>query len=348
MRKTVMILVVCWATLQLSSCKKETTPTDSTRDYSKLNTNSQSIHLPQVSQAQLLHLLDTAAAERNLFLLRLDQDHPGLKAKMDSDAVVIAQTQDSATRAQLLNNFDKSYYAIVSNTWNNCGINTNVLQGKYAAILGNVPFNMGEFGTITFLAGGGADNYGSNPPVYPDDSLHNFNGCPEHSESIIGGLPSNYSNDLNHTSLYYYISWGDFEITFNSGASINLPPQVYKYISGTFTCDGLLNCTALACMGASCSSASLSVIMEADGIQLTARDIYSLHAVAPIIWYSESWQIIHDPINITISAHNDGGLPAGTYKTYLKITNTAAGGPIAGQAQTSTYLNHAASIRMTR
>lgn len=344
-RKLFMFLAVCLIAIQFSSCKKD----KSSRNYADLLTYSQTVHLPAVTVAQMQLLYDTASVERDLFMARFQQDHPGLKAQMDNDAAVILQTTDSATRIQLMNSFITTYHAKVLDSWNLSGINTNSLRSQYAAVLGNIPFNMGEFGTVTFTD---STVTGSNPPVFPDDSFTDFQECPVvwHTDGC-GGLSTNtYSNNSNNSIIDMVAGVaGGCDITLSSGAVIDLPNNVYKFISGIFSFGySTLDCMAFAAIGGSCSSATLSAVMEADGVPLTSRDVYSIHAVAPVIWYATAHQDIPFSTKVIVSARNDSGLSMGNYKTYLQARNTVASGAVIAVAQSRCFYIRRAAIRMTR
>lgn len=333
--------------LLFSACKK-----DKERDYSSLAELEQSTTLPFIDSATAMALYDAVAAERTLLLNQLETDYPGLKAQMDYDAQQIAQTDDSMNRKALIDDFVASYHAQVSTSWNNSGISIAALTAKYNQILGNIPFTVGEFGQVITDQVATVVEYKS---PFPDDSVTTFSGTPlfNSDNNCAGIVISQNTQDefTNHVRMFTTTGGGCW--TRNSGGGkINVPPTSnYKHVHTRFdTYGGWFECISWAVGGGSVAGAKLSMYSLKYPVGTpVSREIVSVSAVAPLIWYA---QVIHQVPATTIleiSVPTEQPFYSGEYRSYLRTENyVSTGGAITGTHSEADFEKRQTVIRMVK
>lgn len=284
MLKNTSYLFLILMVILFGACKKE-----KGRDYAQLTALEQSRTLPSIDSAKALALYNAVATERTTLLNKLEQLYPGLKAQMDYDQQIIAQEPDSANRALLIDDFKTSYYSYVKQAWDSSGLNIASITAKYAQILNDIPFTVGDFGVLITEATATAATYVS---PFPDDSVTNFIGTPlTTNQTNCGGIASPIvtNNPTNSEARIYTTLAGGCYNRNVGGAKITVPAAgKYNYVHARVDIGSLsyLDCFAGSLAGGSVAGAK--VIMEISkefSLQdPTTREIASISVVAPIIW----------------------------------------------------------------
>ena len=327
----------------LQSCKKDKTE----RDYGKLAELSQPLNLFRVDSATAEQLYSSVAAERNLFLTKLENDYPGLLAQMQYDLMLIGQESDSSTQALLIDDFKQSYYQQVKTTWDNSGINLNALRDKYSLILGNVPFNVGEFGGITIALSAEAE---ISLPQFADDSSTNFQAWEDNTYNtgcvgIAGNyveVNSNYCNFGNNAGVA-----GGCGVNAVQTRATLVPGNTYKYFAHTANYNyGSLLCTAVAVGGGGYASGYVRHSLTSLGTELNARDVASISAVAPIIWFAQSSSAL--PSVNTVATQSNTTFSTVDVIAVMKSNTYAAGGGLSGGISRCLSLTQFQKVRMIK
>lgn len=348
MRSSFFAVFAAVILVSITSCKKE-----KGRDYSQLTQLQQSVTLPYIDSAKALALYNIVATERASFLNRLEADYPGLKDQMEYDLQQIAATDDSATRELLIEDFVTSYYNQVKQTWNNSGLNIASLTSKYAQVLGNIPFTVGEFGQIITEQQASVAEYNS---PFPDDSVTVFTGTPvfETENNCLGAVGStNRHNQIQNQVRVFTSAVGGCWISNTGGASITIPSTSrYAHIHARFQIDAShMDCIAGAFAGASVASSKLTVFGEKyiSSEVFVERDIYACSVVAPVIWYARARHEFPstEPFEISLPAANP--YYAGEYRVYMRTENAVSTGALISGSHSETDLSkYRTTVRMIK
>lgn len=284
--KSYLTTLAALVLLSFNSCKKDK---GTERDYAKLNQLSQNVTLASLDSAKAVALYNLVATERTNLLNKLEQLHPGLKSQMDYDIQQIVQTEDSTTRALLIDDFKTSYFNQVKQAWDATGLSVAALTSKYQQVLGNIPFTVGTFGEIVTVASAEAATYGQG---FPDDSVTTFIGTPfVENESNCGGItsPSTINNPtLTQTRLFTTFA-GGCSYTSKGMAKVTVPGSSgYQHVYARFDIGSLsyVDCFAGAVAGASVSGARVKVQMVRGLTTVASRELVSISVVAPLIWFA--------------------------------------------------------------
>lgn len=329
----------------LGSCKKETA-----RNYDLLNKKAETLAFVKLDSAKTAAIYNAVASERTIFLNQLEQDYPGLKDQMDNDIQVILSTNDSSTRLALIEDFDQSYYQQVHTAWNNAGIDLSTLENKYRLILGNVPFSVGEFGTLTLSQ---TDEQNNQLPSFPDDSIAQFVQWQLNwHDDACGGING---NNIHHDYFGCIVNLrsslaGGCSINTYHNRSINMPSHIYQYyaFTGRFN-HTWLSADAFAVIGGGSASTSLKWNVEFNGDVLNSRDLASVCAIAPIIWHTHVEITIPSTTEYIISARQPDGFPTGVTTIKSTVNNqTVTGGIITGSFSDSYMSLSRSKITLTK
>ncbi len=339
--------LVALCLLLFSACKK-----DKDRDYGSLAALEQSVTLPVIDSAKAMALYAAVAAERTLLLNQLETDYPGLKAQMDYDAQQITQTDDSANRAALIQDFIASYEAQVTTSWNNSGLSIATLTAKYAQVLGDLPFTVGPFGQVYTTQSATAAVYQS---PFPDDSLTTYGGTPlfNSDNNCAGIVISQNTHDefINRVRMFSTTGGGCW--TRNTGgATITVPStSQYRHIHTRFEINrSWFECISWAVGGGSVAGAKLSVFANKHsfGTPIT-RELVAISAVAPLIWYAQVIHEIPSGTALEIAMPTEQPLYAGEYRAYVRTENyVSTGGAITGTHSECDFSKYRTLVRMIK
>ena len=315
MKNKIIALLLFATFLFSSSCKKEKT----TRDYSALNDISTSTTLPVIDSTTAQQLFDLVATDRNAFNARLEINYPGLKDAMDADIATILSTYDSAQRETLMQNFDVAYNSQVQVTWNDVSSSFGNLQDRYRTVLGDIPFTVGDFGTIAII--GTPQVYVV--PAYPFDSSIAFLGYADFAKTDgCGALAGNVSN-VNAGGVYLNQQKATAQgcgLMGSESVSTTFGNRNVIYYSSQFAV-GLAKVSATTfatgSFGGYCSSSIDAVITNGSGTALNTRAVLTASAIAPIVGRAHVVHEIAAGTRFDISARNDFGFVGGTYTSKL-------------------------------
>lgn len=341
-------ILIALALFLVSACKKE----DKGRDYAAINAIEQPVVLAYIDSSKALALFDAVATERQILLNKLEQLYPGLKTQMDNDAKQITETDDSATRALLLEDFDMSYHAQVKEAWDSSGISIASITSKYAQILGDIPFSVGEFGQIITEQVATAAEYRS---PFPDDSIRTLIGTPLiNSDNNCGGIiiSSNIHDESTNQVRMFATFAGGCWTRNTGGVSINVPStSQYKHLYARFEAiDSWMECNSWSLVAGSVSSAKLTTYIQKYPVGTpVTRDVVAVSAVAPIIWYARSKFEISSAFPIEIAMPTESPYYAGEYRAYMRTENSVSTfGAVCGTHSECSFSKNRTTIRMIK
>jgi hypothetical protein len=348
MKRELALFLLFVALLFIASCKK-----DKGRDYSSLSNLEQSTSLVYLDSAKAVALYNAVATERNTLLAKLENDYPGLKAQMDYDGKIITETNDSAQRVALIEDFNASYYNQVKQTWNNSGISLSAIKDKYTQILGNIPFTVGEFGQVSLMQEATVAEYRS---PFPDDSVTVFEGTPVfNSDNNCGGIviSQNTQDEFTNRVRMFSTFAGGCWARNSGGAKVTVPGSSnYKYVHAKFQLySSYMECIAWAIGAASVSSARLSLYIEKSSLAIppVVRYVTSASATAPLIWYAQSTAEIPSGAEYEVALQTPQPLYGGEYRAFVRTENEiSTGGAVSGVHSESNFVKYRTTLRMVK
>lgn len=308
-----------------------------TEQYSFYNSKAVPVSYDTFNEEMMKQIYESVAVERQKVLSLLDKTYPGLKEQMDKDLQQIGSITDSALIAALYINFEKNYYHKINEVWSIAGIKEESLRKKYSNILGNIVFEITKFGSIIIRRNQEEE---PEPPTYPDNFLETgrqdqqweTGGCGLASHYILEGKHGDYPR-LSMSA----VDAGGCNFSFMRGSKIAVPDKVYKYLVANFRQPfSTLGNRSVSAFGVSCAESTLSIHIEADGVEIIKRDVAQVITVAPIFWIAALSTPIPQYASITI--YNPEKLPGKEYKVYRRMHCKVGSGGIFSIATAWNYV----------
>ncbi|MCX6198937.1 MAG: hypothetical protein NTY88_06915 [Bacteroidetes bacterium] len=319
--KTIILLSIA-LTCFFSSCKKENTA----RDYSTYENKVKPNSLSQVTDAMILRLYDSVKVERDTFYYVLNALYPGLQSQMQTDAETMTHETDSAAAGILLQNFYNNYHAQVLDAWKIAHIDSQKIIDKYTGIMGGIPIHVGEFGTMSIVETVTAESvpysFPDNVETYGAMRREKSGGCGVLADYILAGF---YTDDYVRMKVNA-VEAGGCNADVHFFDTIVPANKVYKYLVATFRQpNSFLGNRSVSVGGVSCAESTVSLHIEANGVEINRRDVAQVITVAPICWYSEAQ--VDVPVNGSIGITDADKLSNKNYKVYRRMhCKTGAGG----------------------
>lgn len=308
--------------LFISSCKKENT----SRDYSTYENKVQPHSLSQVTDAMILRLYDSVKVERDTFYYVLNALYPGLQSQMQTDAETMTHETDSAAAEILLQNFYNNYYAQVLDAWKIAHIDSQKIIDKYTGIMGNIPIHVGEFGTMSIVETIAAESvpysFPDNVETYGAMRREKSGGCGVVADYTLAGF---YTDDYVRMSMSS-VEGGGCNADVHFFDTLVPANKIYKYLVATFRQpNSFLGNRSVSVGGISCAESTVSLHIEADGVEINKRDIAQVVTVAPIVWIAAGQ--VNVPFDGSIGITDAEKFSNKNYKVYRRMNcKTGAGG----------------------